>query len=204
MHTRQFFVWLLLFMVACKSGEKKEIIPDDRSGIEMMISEYNNAFIRYDWENVLDLIHPDVFKTISRQDFKKTLETAFNGDGYVIQFERMAIDSVSPVVIDKNIKYSLVMMHNTSFMKLTGLTDSTITANKETLSNACDGMKEQFGQDFISCEVQNTGIRFSIKDRCYAVFIPGKKRWYFLSKDEETAIIADNIVPAEVREKLGY
>jgi hypothetical protein len=204
MHIRQFFLLLLLFIASCKSGEKKEIIPDDRSGIEMMIAKYNEAFIRYDWEATLDIIHPDVFKTISREDFKKTLENAFSGDGYVIQFERISIDSVSPVIIDKGIKYSLVMMHNTSFMKLTGLTDSTITANKETLSNACEGMKQQFGQNFISCEVQNTGIRFSVKDRCYAIFIPAQKKWYFLSKDVQSEFITDKIVPANVREKLGY
>lgn len=191
-------------MIACKSGDKKEVIPEDRSGIEMMISKYSNAFIRYDWEKLLDLIHPDVFHKISREDFKKAMENAVIGDGYEIQFEGMAIDSVSPVIIGQDIKYALVMMRSTSFMKLTALTDSTITANKETLSNACEGMKQQFGRNFISCEVQNTGIRFSIKERCYAVYLPANKRWYFLSKDNEAGMIANDIIPFEVREKLGF
>lgn len=195
------YVIAAFLLFACKSKEKTETVADDLPAIKSMIKNYNDAFRRADWETVLDLIHPDVFKMVTRDNFKKMLQTTFKGDGYEMQFEQMNIDSIHPVVTHNKDKYSLIFMNATSFIKYTEETDSA-GISQETLANTCEGMKAEFGKDFISCQPSGNGVRFSIRDRCYAIYLSGKKKWYFLSKDKDSEDMFDKIMPAEVRDKL--
>jgi len=120
------------------------------------------------------------------------LGSSFKGEGYEIKFQGMSVDSIAPVIENKGDKYSLVHITVSSGMKLDRLAPSAV----------CDEMKKD--PDVISCTSDSNTVNFSMRDRCYAVYVADKKKWYFLSKGEESKQIVDKIIPKEVSDKLGY
>jgi len=187
-------------LFSCKSSDKKPeqkaeqktVVTDDQSAIRKLMDEYNQAFLKTDWDALLELIHPGAFEVIPRNKYKEALETSFNGQGYTIRLKNMSVDSIGPIIDNKGDKYSVVNI----------TVSSNMTLNQTAPAAICDQMKQD--PSVISCSSDSNVVNFSMHDKCYAIYVADKQKWYFISKNEQSKPIADKVIPKEVGEKLGY
>lgn len=198
---RSVFTWAVIIFVLFSCKEKKDEASDNVA-ISKLMTSYNEAFSKSDWPAVIKLVHPVIFKYISRKEFEKGLNSGFKGDDFEIRVRNTTIDSIFPVIQEGTRKYSLVLIKLTANMLLADSSDKG-TLNQR-LTQICEGMKGEFGKDFISCEVKENQIEFATYDRCYTIYLPKEKKWFVLSKDEDSEEIVNKIIPEEVRLKLGY
>jgi hypothetical protein len=70
------------------------------------------------------------------------------------------------------------------------------------MDKLCEGIKEEMGQEFVSCISTPNGVEFSAIEYCYVVYIPENKKWFYLTNTDESAVLVNKIIPAEIREKL--
>jgi hypothetical protein len=190
-----FGVLAMISLTSCNDGDKKAEATsgtDDKAAIRTVMIQYDKVFREADWDGLLDIIHPAVFKDLPRTQLKKQLEESFETKDYRMRFTGVTIDSIHPVMNHDNDRYSLVDVTVSAGMDMTATPSPSV----------CDAMKSD--PNFVSCSVDSNKIKFSLRDRCYAIYKGDKKKWFILSKDEETEDIVHKIVPKEVRDKLGY
>ena len=85
------------------------------------------------------------------------------------------------------------------------ISDKIDSVKREKVSLAiCKSLKEEFVNDFVSCNGLGKSISYVIREKCYAIFLSEEKRWVILTKDQNTEKIIDKIIPESIREKLEY
>jgi hypothetical protein len=200
------YLWLasLIFCLAsCKAKEENTTpVASDTTAIRQLVDSYSEAFSRSDWPAVINLLHPQAFDFIPKKEFEKALVNTFESGELQIRVNSMIIDSIYPSVHDGTKKYSLVLVRSVTEMFERAASDS--TELQISLTELCEGMKQELAEDFISCEPKENKIELSSKDRMYVIYLPKEKKWFVLSKDEDSEEMVNKIIPKKVREKLGY
>jgi hypothetical protein len=194
-------VAVLLFF-SCKDKYPSTDEPDNIA-IRKLMDSTHSASQRQDWPAVIQLIHPDVFQYISKKSFEQALQNTMSGDGFKTRIIAADIDSIYPSVLHKGNKYSLVRLTLSVELMLTGGSDSSKVRSRIP-DDICDQLREGDEENFMDCRIVGNGVEYSMKDFSYAIYLARKKKWFVLSSDEDTDVIVNKIIPAEVRKTFGY
>lgn len=195
----RFILFLLILFCSCGKAQKRE---DDILSIKTLIKNYNEAYTNKDWEYVAKVLHPQVFTFFERKEYIKSLQETFKREYYTLISNELIIDSISNILYNQSDKYAFLYLSTKSLLEISDKIDST---KRQKISLAiCQSLKEEFSNDFVRCNGLDKSISYIIREKCYAIFLSEEKKWFILTKDQNTEKIIDKIIPKSVRENLEY
>jgi hypothetical protein len=201
-----FFLASAIIFFSCKGQPEEKDAQNNIAGARKLINEYITALKKKDWASLTNLIHPDVFKQISRKSFEKAMNNSMNGDGFAIEIKDSQIDSLYHPMDYQGDIYTYVRMITKTFMKPSDNSSNSNEADNKIPEDFCNLLKEQDDKHGSTndCRLVNGGVEFSMIDFSYVIFLEKKKKWYLLSKDEDSEQLVNKIIPEEVRKNFGY
>jgi hypothetical protein len=171
------------------------------AAIKQFEESYYKAVSKYQWDDVLNMMHPKVFDHVPKKEFRRQLQEGFAAEDYNMYIDGYRIDSVSDVVIKGSDKYILLTTHVDGSMVL----DPTKFEPGSIDGVACENVKKELGEDAfnINCFSDENKIVFTMIDESYMIYVDRQKKWFTVGNEKEAQDLVKKVIPADIRKKLG-
>ncbi len=152
-----------------------------------LVSRLNNMFevtIKNDFDKILDLTCPELFTLGSKEDVKAALQEAFANEGMEMKINSAVLDSIYPVFLHDNKKFTVVKYKMNMRMKFTQPQDSLFWSF---IGPMMDG---QFGAKSTTVLPQENALDIKTTSRLVATKKDDQTDWCFLNYDTSKGMIA--------------
>lgn len=182
-----FFITASLFF-SCKGPKDEKHNENVNTGAQKLFAEYIKAFKQKDWASIVNMIHPADFKSVSSKDLEKKMNNSMNPEGFVIEIMDSKIDSLYPAMNYNGDAYTFVRLATKVSMMPAVSSNNSSRADYVITENFSDLLKENDDKHnyLTDCRLINGGAEYTMIDFSYGIYLAKDKKWYFLSKDDES------------------
>jgi hypothetical protein len=198
-------VFAVLFMVACKSSDKKKTeagteTAETTASLEQRLSEYMEVNDKMDVEKILDYVYPKLFDIAPRAQLAQAMRDGFNNEEVKVEMDSVKVVKVHPVFEEGNgsyakVDYSMVMIMSFAKESTEGNSDETNEAIRAT-------MAEKFGDENVSLDKTTGDIRIRKTSPMVAAKDEHSKEWTFVELKEGDATL-NKLFSKEILDKLA-
>ncbi|HEV7779762.1 MAG TPA: hypothetical protein VGO58_00770 [Chitinophagaceae bacterium] len=194
-------VFAVLFMVACKSSDKKKTGTETTgTSLEQRLSYFMKANDNMDIEKVLDYTYPKLFEIVPRAQLLQFMKDGFNNKEVKVEMDSLTVDKVYPVFEEGKGNYAKVIYSMVMIMTFTK--DSAQGNSDETNEMIRATMAEKYGENNVNLDKATGVLRIRQTSPMIAAKDEHSKEWTFVNLKEGDATI-NKMFSKEVLDKLA-
>ncbi len=178
---------LVILPMALQAQHKEEITS--------AFNEYFAFMEKGEFTKSLDYLPSQFFDVVPRAQMEAAINQTFNNPSFSIQMDEGAVTDISDEVIHEDVHYATMDYSNTMTISLAE------SAEPQMFSILRQSFEQQVGAENMTVNEEAGTIRVSQASTMYAIKNPDGK-WRFVEKNPQLGQILEQIIPAEVREKL--
>ena len=187
-----FTVLILVLTIGLQNlkGQQSEITETFNKYIEATKSE--------NLEEQLDYYHPEIFKHFPRDTILLAFEMLKSNPMIQIGNEKMI--SISEIYTENSSSYTLLTFTQEMSMDMSYMKDE--GGASTAISYMLVEFKKEHGEDNVRFKEDTYMVEISMTNKFYVILEPTIKEWTFLSKENDSHLIDEQIVPESIRQKI--
>ncbi len=194
-------VFAVLFMVACKSSDKKKTGTVEKGGsMEQRLSEFMKATENMELEKSLDYTYPKLFTIAPREQVLQAMRDGFDNEEVKVKLDSVKVEKVFPFFEEGNGSYAKILY--SMVMTMTFATDSAHANSPEKNEQMRSVMAAQYGEENVSMDPATGILRIRQASPMVAAKDEHSNDWTFVNLKEGDPLM-NKLFSKEILDKLA-